>query len=89
MRLGAEQPREPQETKALLLSGQFKTKKDTTDFSQTQQEILCENQAMRPPCPEHTTSSVHLLIEDRETENEDCVQEGRGPLTTCGHKGQK
>lgn len=26
---GAEQPREPQVTKALLLSGQFKTNKDT------------------------------------------------------------
>lgn len=41
---------------------------------------------MRPPHPEHTTSSVRLLTEDRETENADCVQEGRGPLTTCGHR---
>lgn len=39
---------------------------------------------LRPPCPKHTTSSVHLLTEDREAETEDCVQEGRGPLTTCG-----
>lgn len=28
-----------------------------------QQELLCERQAMRLPCPEHT-SSVHLLTED-------------------------
>lgn len=33
---------------------------------------------MRPPCPEHTISSVHLLTEDRETETADCVQEGHG-----------
>lgn len=65
-RLGARQPREPQVTKVFLLSGQFKTNRYTSNrLSQTQQEILCESQARRLPHPEHTTSSVHLLTEDR------------------------
>lgn len=85
-RLGAEQPREPQVTKVFFLSGQFKTNRYTSNrLSQTQQEILCESQARRLPHPEHTTSSVHLLTEDRETETADCVQEGPGPLINCGH----
>lgn len=85
-RLGAEQPREPQVTKVFLLSGQFKTNRYTSNrLSQTQQEILCESQARRLPHPEHTTSSVPLLTEDRETETADCVQEGPGPLMNCGH----
>lgn len=40
---------------------------------------------MRLPCPEHTTSTVPPLTEDRETETADCVQDGQGPLITCGH----
>lgn len=40
---------------------------------------------MRLPGPEHTTSSVLLLTEDREPETADCVQDGRGPLINCGH----
>lgn len=85
-RLGARQPREPQVTKVFLLSGQFKTNRYTSNrLSQTQQEILCESQARRLPHPEHTTSSVHLLTEDRETETTGCVQEGPGPLINCGH----
>lgn len=85
-RLGARQPREPQVTKVFLLSGQFKTNRYTSNrLSQTQQEILCESQARRLPPPEHTTSSVHLLTEDRETETTGCVQEGPGPLINCGH----
>lgn len=72
-RLGAEQPREPQVTEVFLLSGQFKTNRYTSNrLSQTQQEILCESQARRLPHPKHTTSSVHLLTEDRETETADC-----------------
>lgn len=64
----------------------FKTNKYTNNrLNQMQQEILCENQAMRLPCPEHTTSSVHLLTEDGETEAADCVQDRRGPLVTRGH----
>lgn len=69
-----------------LLSGQFKTNRYTSNrLSQTQQEILCESQARRLPCPEHTASSVHLLTEDSETQTADCVQEERGPLINCGH----
>lgn len=56
-----------------LLSGQFKTNRYTSNrLSQTQQEILCESQARRLPCPEHTASSVHLLTEDSETQTADC-----------------
>lgn len=86
-RLGARQPREAQVIKVFLLSGQFKTNRYTSNrLSQTQQEILCESQARRLPHPEHTTSSVHLLTEDRETETTGCVQEGPGPLINCGHR---
>lgn len=70
-----------------LLSGQFKTNRYTSNrLSQTQQEILCESQARRLLHPEHTTSSVHLLTEDKETETADCVQKGPGPLINCGHR---
>lgn len=69
-----------------LLSGQFKANKDTNNgLSQMQQELLCESQAKRLPCPEHT-SSVHLLTEDGATEAAGCAQEGRGPLITGGHE---
>lgn len=49
------------------------------------QQELCERQAKRLPCPQHT-SSVHLLTEDGATEAAGCAQEGRGPLITGGHE---
>lgn len=49
-----------------LLSGQFKTNKHKQQTRITQEKIPCEGQATRLPCPGHTTSSVHLLTEDRE-----------------------